>query len=217
MKKYITLLLSLALVSSSMTAKELSKEQKKEIKSQLKEYMKHPESYLKLISNYKETIDTQNSDIAQRKATIYQLTNRNNDLENQVTSLQGQLKVCTSKPAPECPPCPEPGAIPSTGTIYKIQIGLFKNLDISGYLKDPKYFGLEKDDDKNRYVISYFNTKEDAETFITELRKLGVRGAFAAKYENGQRIFETTKKDKTKPASDKPVTSTKKKVPLKKN
>ena len=217
MKRHIILLLSLALVTSSMTAKELSKEEKKELKSQLKEYMKHPETYQKLISNYRTTIDSQNSEIAQRKATIYQLSNRNNDLENQVTSLQGQLKACTSKPAPECPPCPEPGAIPSTGTIYKIQIGLFKNLDMSGYLKDPKYFGLEKDEDKNRYVISYFNTKEDAETFITELRKLGVRGAFAAKYENGQRIFETDKKSKAKPVSEKPAATGKKKVPLKKN
>ena len=193
MKRHIILLLSLALASSSMMAKELSKEEKKEIKSQLKEYLKHPESYQKLINNYKETIDSQNSGIAQQKATINQLSNRSNDLENQVTSLQGQVKECKSKAAPVCPPCPEPGAAPSAGTIYKIQIGLFKNLDISGYLKDPKYFGLEKDGDKNRYVISYFNTKEDAETFIAELKKIGVRGAFAAKYENGERVYETSK------------------------
>jgi cell division protein FtsN len=216
MKRHIILLLSLALVSSAITAKELSKEEKKELKSQLKEYLKHPENYQKLISNYKETIDSQNSQIAQRKATINQLSNRNNDLENQVTSLQGQLKECTSKPAPVCPPCPDPAAVPSAGVIYKIQVGLFKNLDISGYLKDPKYFGLEKDGEKNRYVISYFNTKEDAEKFVAELRKLGIRGAFAAKYENGERVFET-KKSKSKPTAAKPAATGKKKVPVKSN
>jgi hypothetical protein len=71
--------------------------------------------------------------------------------------------------------------------VYKIQIGLYKKLDMSSYLAEPKFIGLEKDGDKNRYVVSYFREKEEAVKFVTELRRLGIRGAFVAKYENGER------------------------------
>ncbi len=207
MNKYIILLLTLFVGLGTLTAKDLSKEDKKRIKSQLKEYRKNPESYQKMIDQYKETIDSNTVQLARRKATISQLTTNLNDAQVKLTELESQLKECQNKPVPVCPSCPVPGAVPS-GTIYKIQVGLFKKLDISNYLNDPKYFGIEKADDKNRYVISYFNSKEEAEKFVAELRKLGIKGAFAAKYENGERVVET-KKAKAKPEIKKPVKKTK--------
>jgi hypothetical protein len=56
--------------------------------------------------------------------------------------------------------------------------------------------GVEKDGDKNRYNISYFLDKEEAEHLVSDLRKLGLHGAFVAKYENGERVMERPKTSK---------------------
>jgi cell division septation protein DedD len=192
MKKYFILFSCTIILSSSVTAKEISKEEKKRIKSQLREYIKHPESYQKVIDDYKETIDSNTVQLSQRKTTISQLTANIAISQQKMTDLESQLQDCKAKQIPVCPPCPDPKVIP-TGKVYKIQVGLFKNLDISNYLNEPKYFGIEKSDDKNRYVISYFEKKEEAEKFATELKKLGIHGAFVAQYENGERVLQTNK------------------------
>jgi hypothetical protein len=199
MKKYLILSLSLVLTWSA-TAKELSKEDKKRINSQLKEYKKNPEAYQRMLDQHKEALDSANAQILRSQMTIKELTNNLANAQNKVTSMESELKECQNKPVQTCPPCPQPGAVPSGGAIYKIQLGLFKNVDLGSMVDQPKYFGIEKVGDRNRYVISYFDTKEDAEKFIAELKKLGIKGAFAAKYENGDRIIE---KPVTKPETKK--------------
>ena len=228
MNKIILLLLSLSLISGSVMSKELSKEDKKRIKSQLKEYLKNPDSFQKMMDHNKQTIDSNTAELAQRKATIDQLSASFTITQKKVDDLESQLKECQNKPVQTCPPCPTPGVAPANGTVYKVQIGLYKKLDLSSYFAEPKYTGMEKVDGMNRYVFSYFNTKAEAEEFVADLRKLGLRGAFVAKYENGERIMEG-KKAKTKSASKStpkaedpnfdpttPRPAVKKKVPLKK-
>lgn len=200
MKKYLIVLLSVTL-TWSVSAKELSKEDKKRINSQLKEYKKDPESFQRMLDKNKEAIDSANAQLAEKKAALREATSQLADAKNKATSLEEELKVCKSKPETVCPPCPTPGAVPMGGSIYKIQLGLFKNVDLGSILEHPKYFGIERVGDKNRYVISYFDTKDDAEKFVTELRKLGIKGAFASKYDGGERVIE--EKKTTKPAGKK--------------
>ena len=189
MKKYFVILLSVSL-TWSMSAKELSKEDKKRINSQLKEYKKDPESFQRMIDRNKEAIDSAEAQLSEKKAALREATSNLSDAQNKITSLQAELKECKSKPEQVCPPCPTPGAVPVGGSVYKIQLGLFKNVDLGSFLDHPKYFGIEKVGDKNRYVISYFDSKDDAEKFVAELRKLGIKGAFASKYEGGERVIE---------------------------
>jgi hypothetical protein len=95
-------------------------------------------------------------------------------------------------------------------------MGLYNQFDISGYFSKPKYLGYEKVDGGNRYVISYFDQEEDAKAFVKDMRKMGIKDAFVARYVDGKRLFEWDKnpkfKDKKSPESteenegeDKPV------------
>jgi hypothetical protein len=203
MKKYFVILLSVSL-TWSVSAKELSKEDKKRINSQLKEYKKDPESFQRMLDRNKDAVDSATAQLSEKRAELKEMSNNLANAQNKVTSLEGELKECKSKPEQVCPPCPTPGAVPMGGSVYKIQLGLFKNVDLGSFLDHPKYFGIEKVGDKNRYVISYFDTKDDAEKFVAELKKLGIKGAFASIYEGGERVIEEkTKKPAGKPAPKK--------------
>jgi hypothetical protein len=201
MHKYIICTLLVSYLSMPAHAQTLTKKDKKQVISELKGYKKHPEAYKRMIDTYKQTIDSSATDISQKKEIIKQLTVSNGNLIKQVADLQSQLAACQSKPAPKCPDCPAPGAIPNDGTAYKVQIGFFKNFDMSRYFAEPKYVGIEKaDGNKNRYVISYFTDKKEAERCVSDLKRLGVRGAFVAKYENGQRAMAQKPAAKAKKA-----------------
>jgi hypothetical protein len=217
MKKYIFLALTLSLLSLSLSAKELSKEDKKRIKTQLKEYNKNPESFQRMLDHNKQTIDSNNAELAQRKATIDQLSATFAITQKKLSDAEAQLKECQDKPVPTCPQGPTPGATPNNATVYKVQIGLYKKFDMTNYFVEPKYTGVEEVDGLHRYVFSYFTTKEEAERFVADLRKLGLRGAFVSKYENGERVFEgkAAKTEKVKTEKAKPETHKKESVPAK--
>jgi hypothetical protein len=79
---------------------------------------------------------------------------------------------------------------PTEGTVYKIQLGLYKKFNINKYFEDLKYIGYEIVDGKNRYVIGYFNDEQTAQSFVKDVRKMGIKDAFVAKYVDGKRIYE---------------------------
>lgn len=74
------------------------------------------------------------------------------------------------------------------GTTYKIQIGLYKTFNINRYFDDAKDISYEIVDGKNRYVISSFDNEQTAEQFVADVRKMGIKDAFVAKYVNGKRV-----------------------------
>jgi hypothetical protein len=188
----VLLLLIFSLLGSA-TAQSLSKEEKKKVKSQLKAYMKDPDAYQKMIDGYKEEIDSDQSQIARRKSVIDQLTRQSAEYQKKMMDAENDLNQCQKKPTPECPVYPVPGEVPTEVTVYKVQIGTFKKKDLSHYFVEPKYIGLEKAAEGNNYVISYFRDREEASKFAADLNRLGLKGAFVATYENGERAVKAKK------------------------
>jgi len=76
------------------------------------------------------------------------------------------------------------------GTVYKIQIGLYKHFNINKYFDDLKTLGYEQVDGKNRYVIGTFDNVDTAKKFVADVRKMGIKDAFVSKYVDGERVFE---------------------------
>jgi hypothetical protein len=191
MYKYLLPTLAIMALAISVNAADLSKEEKKQIKAELKGYKKDPAKFKSMIDKYKETIDSNSAEIDRSKKSINDLNNKYSDAKNKATSLEADLKACTSKPEPKCPDLTaDILTIPSTGTVYKVQLGLYKKFDMNSYFYKPKYVGVEKADGLNRYIVSYFEDKVEAEHFAADLRKLGLHDAFVSKYADGQRIYE---------------------------
>lgn len=203
MKKSIFTLFLLLLVTNFVSAqKELSKAEKKQIKKTLKEYRKHPEQYKTMVNEYKTTIDSNEIEINEFRKNFLYLNTKKENLEKELASVKADLEECKNRPLPQ----PEDAAkMPATGTFYKVQFGLYEKLDISNYFTPAKYMTVEKVEGYNRYVLGFFTTEAEAEAFVADMRKMGIKDAFVAKYTDGQRIMEWEKnpkfKGKTPPAS----------------
>lgn len=70
---------------------------------------------------------------------------------------------------------------------FEVQIGAFREFDLGQYadelvrLRGTNEYGL------NKYVLGRFHRFEDAERFLNDVRKMGVKDAFIAGVVNGQR------------------------------
>jgi cell division septation protein DedD len=79
------------------------------------------------------------------------------------------------------------GATP--GVVYKVQIGSFKNKDLSKYFENNKNFSGEVDSDgTKKYTLGNFSEYWEADNFKKYLREMGVKDAWIVPYKDGQRV-----------------------------
>lgn len=75
------------------------------------------------------------------------------------------------------------------GVIFKVQIGAFKNKDLSKYFdKNTNFSGETGDDGLQRITLGAFTDYWEADTFKKYLREMGVTEAWIVPYKDGQRV-----------------------------
>jgi hypothetical protein len=72
------------------------------------------------------------------------------------------------------------------GVVYKVQIGAFRNKDLSKF-QDKGNFWIEEEDGVKKYTIAYFRDYWEADTFKQYMIKMGVKDAWIVAYENNSR------------------------------
>ncbi|HWB64236.1 MAG TPA: hypothetical protein VG603_12045 [Chitinophagales bacterium] len=192
MKKLLTILVITALTAGSCFAQKLSKEEKKQLKSELKGYMKNLESYKASKENTKATADSSDAQIGRLREDLKNAQAQVADLETKVSNNESELKATQeeNEKLKEKSKEAEMRNPPATGTIYKVQLGMYKGLDFKMLFDKSRYIGFEDVDGLTRYVISYFTDEDMAKDLAADLKKLGIKDAFVAKYIDGQRVYE---------------------------
>lgn len=75
------------------------------------------------------------------------------------------------------------------GVLYKVQIGAFKNKDLTKYFQNNKNFSGEIDEDgTKKYTLGIFKEYWEADTFKKYLREMGVKDAWIVSYKDGKRV-----------------------------
>ena len=75
------------------------------------------------------------------------------------------------------------------GVVFKVQVGAFKNKDLSKYLDNNKNFSGDVDSDGQRkYTLGLFTDYWEADNFKKLLREMGVTDAWVVAYKAGQRV-----------------------------
>jgi hypothetical protein len=75
------------------------------------------------------------------------------------------------------------------GVVYKVQIGSFRNRDLTKYFENNNNFSGEVDaDGAKKYTLGYFGDYWEADNFKKYLREMGVKDAWIVAYKNGQRV-----------------------------
>lgn len=190
------IIVCLALIfSGSHVFAQLSKAEKKEWKKKAKQYAKNPAT-LKDFTDAKATSDNQltklNGDLRQLQSSVSDKNARIAELEDQISSMRAELTSTKSELAllKENPPINSMDF--SKGVVFKVQVGAFKNKDLSKYFENNPNFGGEaagKDSaDPQRITIGIFRDYWDADSFKKYMRDMGVKDAWIVPYRDGQRV-----------------------------
>jgi hypothetical protein len=193
MKNRLLVFFCLALIfSATQSFAQLSKKEKKEWKKKAKEYSKTPENLKQLIED-KEAAESQVASLNQ-KVTQLQSSNSDKDakitqLEDELTQMRGQLTTARAELAQlKESPVVNPMDF-SKGVVFKVQIGAFKNKDLSKYFENNPNFGGEmKEGEPQKITIGIFRDYWEADTFKKYMRDMGVKDAWIVPYKDGQRV-----------------------------
>ncbi len=179
--------------SGTLVFAQLSKQERKEWKRKAKEYAKNP-SNLKQLTEDKQTADNSvsqlNGQVKQLQSSLSDKDARIGELESQLASMRSQLSSAKAeleqlKANPPINPMDF-----SKGVVFRVQIGAFKNKDLSKYFDNNPNFGGEagKDSDPQKITIGIFRDYWEADTFKKYLRDMGVKDAWIVPYKDGQRV-----------------------------
>ncbi len=173
---------------------QMSKKEEKEWKKRVKKLT--PEQYKTLLDDNK-ALKTENASL---KAEMAGVDDRLADKDSQITQLQGQVASLrddlTAEKAKKAQPATRGGgpAVGSSindqeGIVFKVQIGAFKNKDLSKYLEAGENFSGEVDENGlRRYSLGVFRDYWEADTFKKYLREMGVKDAWIVSFKDGQRV-----------------------------
>ena len=174
---------------------QLSKQEKKEWKKKAKELSKNPEQlkniydeYSTLKSeteNYKRQITSLEGKIKDKDARISELTQQVRSMEAEVASAKKLVEEAENQPPPQ-----QTGPVyDDSGVVFKVQIGAFRNKDLSKYFDNTENFSGETDEDGTQKItLGRFRDYWEADTFKKYLREMGVSDAWIVPYKDGKRV-----------------------------
>ncbi|MDB5284326.1 MAG: hypothetical protein JWO06_3401 [Bacteroidota bacterium] len=183
-------------VDTAKEDKKKAKEEEKRLKDEIKAYLKNPESYKSRMENFKTTIDSNEAQLARAKAGLDVAVAKQAEAESKLAAQTDDLKKMSEENDNLKTKVSSGGgggeslSGASTGTAYKVQLGMYRGFNINKYFEQPKSITYEVVDGMNRYVIGAFPEEQSAKNFVTDIRKLGVKDAFVAKYIDGTRVYE---------------------------
>lgn len=193
--KKITVILTLALLTtfSIDSIAQLSRKERKEWKRKAKEYVRNPEQMKQLI----EDSEAQDGQLSSLRAENKALKSRMSDKDAKISELQDDLSKlrrdlsAAKAEVREMKTAPTEKAANNemvNGVVFKVQIGAFRNKDLSKYFENNENFGGENGNDMQKITLGQFRDYWEADTFKKYLREMGVKDAWIVPYKNGNRV-----------------------------
>ena len=188
MKNLIILLCLVFVVTSvSTTYAQLSKQEKKEWKKKAKALKKNPEE----LKNLYDENAALKSETSGYKRQISSLEGKLKEKDNQIASMTQSMRTMESEllaAKEQMPTRPAGPSYDDSGVIFKVQIGAFRNKDLSKYFYNTENFSGETDDGVQKITLGRFSDYWEADTFKKYLREMGVNDAWIVPYKDGVRV-----------------------------
>jgi hypothetical protein len=140
----------------------------------------------------KQTADNQvatlNKRVTDLQNTMSDKDARIAELEDELSQMRGQLTATRAELAQlKENPVINPMDF-SRGVVFKVQVGAFKNKDLSKYFdNNPNFGGEVKEGEPQRITIGIFRDYWEADQFKKYMREMGVKDAWIVPYKDGQR------------------------------
>jgi hypothetical protein len=162
---------------------KLSKSERKALKKEIKTYKKAPESYADMKDKNAKTIQSQEREIDSLKSALGLAAEKIDALNILLSDAKSELEALQAE-ALNC------GKVPSKGTVYSVQVGNYKKLDLRESFSSNKGLRTENFTGGNAYMVGNFTTVEEALEFTKNIKKLGITDAFVTQYIDGERIID---------------------------
>lgn len=191
----ILLALCVMLISPSAVA-QLTKKEKKEWKRKAKQYKKNPLLLKQLeeenqalqvqVNRLKSEVNSIQSDLGEKDARISELQDNLTSLRSELASTKTELSNAKANSSSGRIGI---GGEMIDGVVFKVQIGAFRNKDLSKYFEKHENFGGETADaGEQRITLGQFRDYWEADIFKKYLREMGVKDAWIVPYKDGQRV-----------------------------
>ncbi len=176
-------------VASAQLTKKEAKEWKKKLKKttpdQFKRMYDENASLKSEVSSIQGQLSSVQSSMGEKDATIAELTEQNRKMEAQVNA----AKKAIAKAKQDAEEQPATAVMGEDGVVFKVQIGAFRNKDLSKYFENNENFGGETDPDGvQKITLGKFRDYWEADTFKKYLREMGVNDAWIVPYKDGTRV-----------------------------
>jgi len=181
---------------------QLSKKEKKEWKKKLKKMS--PEQLKRMydenaslkseLSSVQGQLSSIQAKLSEKDAKIAELTEQLREAEAQVNTAkravaQAQREAEEAKSQTKGTGSAAGSTVSEEGVVFKVQIGAFRNKDLSKYFENHENFGGEvTDDGVQKITLGIFRDYWEADTFKKYLREMGVNDAWIVPYKDGTRV-----------------------------
>ncbi|MCK5104767.1 MAG: Ezrin/radixin/moesin family protein [Cyclobacteriaceae bacterium] len=174
---------------------QLTKKEKKEWKKKLKKTS--PEQFKRMydenaslkseVSSIQGQLSSLQAGMGEKDAKIAELTEQNRKMEAQVNA--AKKAIAKAKQEAVAQPSTTMVAVNEDGILFKVQIGAFRNKDLSKYFDNNENFGGETEaDGVQKITLGKFRDYWEADTFKKYLREMGVNDAWIVPYKDGTRV-----------------------------
>lgn len=197
MKKLaVVFILFLCVASVESANAQLSKEENKEWKKRLKKMtpeqlkrMYDENSSLKSeLSSVQGQLSSVQARTSEKDAKIAEMTQQLREAEAKVNNAQRAIAQAQEEAAAKASTNTRQG-VSEDGVVFKVQIGAFRNKDLSKYFDNHENFSGEMGDDGiQKITLGIFRDYWEADTFKKYLREMGVNDAWIVPYKDGVRV-----------------------------
>jgi hypothetical protein len=193
MKNLVLILAIVFCVSAVNTANaQLTKQEVKEWKKKLKKTS--PEQFKRMydensslkseVSSIQGQLSSIQGSMGQKDAKIAELTEETRKMEAQVNAAKKAIAKAQQDAEVQ-----QGASFDDSGVVFKVQIGAFRNKDLSKYFENNPNFGGENDGDGvQKVTLGRFRDYWEADTFKKYLREMGVNDAWIVPYKDGTRV-----------------------------
>jgi hypothetical protein len=161
----------------------MTKAEKKALKKEIKTYKKAPESYADMKDKNAKTVSSLEHEVDSLRTALAAETEKANGLSILLDDAKSNLETLKSASV-EC------GKVPDKGTVYSVQIGNYKKLDLRESFDSNKGLRTEHFTGGNAYMVGNFASLSEAIEFTKNMKKLGITDAFVTQYIDGERIID---------------------------
>ncbi|HEY8401963.1 MAG TPA: Ezrin/radixin/moesin family protein [Cytophagaceae bacterium] len=148
-------------------------EQKESLSAELSECTNQSGELRSQLNDSRDQVAKKDAEIAQLKAQLENGGSSNTSTASSSGSSKSGAKKSSVHP----------------GVVFKVQIGSFRNKDLTKYFdNNPNFSGEVDKDGTKKYTLGVFEDYWEADRFKKALREMGVKDAWIVAYKDGNRV-----------------------------